>query len=188
MQNACLHVNACKIKAPQGNRGISRNNFMNYRRNKKYFEQVNTVYPIIISAALIAVGFIMVVFLAGTRGLPRGLMMMIGFPLLVAGIILGTTISAIRIKDSEIDEVTVALREDFGKSFCDKFVNIDVRRHKNEQRYGDHSANDVFLIHIFLMTTKRFLSAAEMVASVRPFILFRDLCLNRHPCVSVKDM
>lgn len=111
---------------------------MNYQRNKKYFEQVNKAYPIVISAVLIAVGFIMVVFLAGTHGLPRGLMMMIGFPLLAAGIVLATTISAVRIKDSEIDETTAALREDFSKSFCDKYVNIDVRRYKNEQRYGDH--------------------------------------------------
>lgn len=111
---------------------------MNYHRSKKYFEQVNKSYPIVISAVLIAVGFIMVVFLAGTHGLPRGLMMMIGGPILVAGVVLATTISAVRIKDSEIDETTAALREDFGKSFNDKFINTDVRRYKNEQRYGDH--------------------------------------------------
>lgn len=65
---------------------------MNYERNKKYFSQVNKTYPIVISAALIAVGFIMVVFLASTNGLPRGLMRMIGFPLLAAGVILATCI------------------------------------------------------------------------------------------------
>ena len=35
---------------------------MNYKRNLKYFEQVNKTYPIVISAVLIAVGFIMVIF------------------------------------------------------------------------------------------------------------------------------
>ena len=47
---------------------------MNYQRTRKYFEQKNTTYPIVIAAALIAVGFIMVIFLASTSGLPRGLM------------------------------------------------------------------------------------------------------------------
>ncbi len=113
---------------------------MNYRRNKKYFEQVNKVYPIVIAAALIAIGFIMVVFLAGTHGLPQGLMMMIGLPLLVVGVILATTISAVRIKDSEIDENAASLCEAFEGSFNEKFVKTDVRRYKNEQRYGDHSS------------------------------------------------
>lgn len=33
---------------------------MNYQRTRKYFEQKNTTYPIVIAAALIAVGFIMI--------------------------------------------------------------------------------------------------------------------------------
>ena len=77
---------------------------MNYKRNLKYFEQVNKTYPIVISAVLIAVGFIMVIFLASTSGLPRGLMRMIGFPILTAGVVLATYISAVRIKDSELDD------------------------------------------------------------------------------------
>ena len=122
--------------------------FMNYERNKKYFSQVNKTYPIVISAALIAVGFIMVVFLASTNGLPRGLMRMIGFPLLAAGVILATCISATRIKDSELDECAAGLDESFRNDFAHKFINTDARRYKNDQRYGktaeDHHTEPVF--------------------------------------------
>lgn len=121
---------------------------MNYQRNKKYFSQVNKTYPIVISAVLIAVGFIMVIFLASTRGLPSGLMRMIGLPLLVAGVILATCISATRIKDSELDECAAALGGSFRNDFTHKFINPDARRYKNEQRYGgageEHRAEPVF--------------------------------------------
>lgn len=121
---------------------------MNYQRNKKYFSQVNKTYPIVISAVLIAVGFIMVVFLASTSGLPRGLMRMIGLPLLVAGVVLATCISAVRIKDSELDECAASLREPFRNDFSRKFINTDIRRYKNEQRYGstyeEHHTDPVF--------------------------------------------
>lgn len=121
---------------------------MNYKRNLKYFEQVNKTYPIVISAVLIAVGFIMVIFLASTSGLPRGLMRMIGFPILTAGVVLATYISAVRIKDSELDDSAAGLEESFRDAFMQKFVNSDVRRYKNEQRYGkpgeDHHTEPVF--------------------------------------------
>lgn len=121
---------------------------MNYQRNRKYFEQVNKTYPIVISAVLIAVGFIMVIFLASTSGLPRGLMRMIGLPILVAGVLLATVISAIKIKDSELDEAAEGLEESFRDAFSHTFINSDVRRYKNEQRYGkpgeDHHTEPVY--------------------------------------------
>lgn len=99
---------------------------MNYQRTRKYFEQKNTTYPIVIAAALIAVGFIMVIFLASTSGLPRGLMRIIGFPILAAGVVLAVAISAVRIKDSELDECAQALSEPFRVDFCHKFINTYV--------------------------------------------------------------
>lgn len=121
---------------------------MNYQRNRKYFEQVNKTYPVVIAALLIAVGFIMVVFLASTSGLPRGLMRIIGFPILTAGVVLATCISATKIKDSELDEAASGLDEAFRGAFSHKFINSDVRRYKNEQRYGkpgeDHHTEPVF--------------------------------------------
>ncbi len=121
---------------------------MNYQRNKKYFSQVNKTYPIVISAVLIAVGFIMVVILASTSGLPRGLMRMIGLPLMVAGVVIATCISAIRIKDAELDECAASLCEPFRNDFARKFINTDIRRYKNEQRYGgtndEHHSEPMF--------------------------------------------
>lgn len=114
---------------------------MNYQRTRKYFEQKNTTYPIVIAVALIAVGFIMVIFLASTSGLPRGLMRIIGFPILAAGVVLAVAISAVRIKDSELDECAQALSEPFRVDFCHKFINTDVIKYRNEHRYGGASEN-----------------------------------------------
>lgn len=113
---------------------------MNYRRNRKYFEQINRTYPIVISAVLITIGFIMVIFLAGTMGLPRGLMLMIGLPILALGVALAAVISAIRIKDSEIDSCTTELGTAFKEDFDSRFIRTNVRRYKNELRYGGGAA------------------------------------------------
>ncbi len=104
--------------------------FMNYRRNRKYFEQVNRTYPIVISAVLIAIGAIMVVFISAP----------IGLPILALGIALATVISAMRIKDGEIDTCTSELGVAFKEDFDGRFIRTDVRKYKNELRYGSGSA------------------------------------------------
>ena len=59
---------------------------MDYNLNKKYFGQNLSTAPIVVSAACIAIGFLMVVFLANTRGMPSYLMTSGGLTILAVGI------------------------------------------------------------------------------------------------------
>lgn len=113
---------------------------MDRNRNKKYFEQKNKTYPIIIASACIAVGFIMVVFLANTRGINRWAMTSLGLPLLVIGTVMWVIMSVVRIKDSEIDHDAAELNASFATEFKDHFEKKDVRRVKYDMVYGTPAA------------------------------------------------
>lgn len=100
---------------------------MNYSRNKKYFEQKLSTAPIIVSAACIAIGFLMVVILSGTRGMNSYLMTSGGLTLLAIGVGIFVWRSAIKIPDSEISEQAKKLYAEFQEDFNQKFLPQDIR-------------------------------------------------------------
>ena len=100
---------------------------MDYNRNKKYFEQNLGTAPIIISAACIAIGFMMVVFLANTRGMPSYLMTSGGLTILAVGVAIFVVRSARKIPDGEISEQARKLYDTFKEDFNQKFLPQDIR-------------------------------------------------------------
>lgn len=105
---------------------------MNYSRNIKYFNQQLGTAPIIVSAACFAIGFIMVVFLANTRGLPGYIMTPVGLFLIAVGALIFVIRSAKKIPDSEIDEITQKLYESFKFDVNDKFLTVNIRSIRQE--------------------------------------------------------
>ena len=77
---------------------------MDYNRNKKYFEQHLSTAPIIVSAACIAIGFLMVVILSGTRGFNTYMMISGGLTFIAIGAAIFLVRSAKKIPDAEISE------------------------------------------------------------------------------------
>lgn len=100
---------------------------MNYTRYKKYFAQKLSTTPILISAACIAIGFLMVVFLANTRGMPSYLMTSGGLTLLAVGVAIFVVRSAKKIPDSEIDGEAEKLYATFKDDLNQKFLPQDIR-------------------------------------------------------------
>jgi hypothetical protein len=100
---------------------------MNYERNKKYFSQHLSTLPIIISAACFGLGFLMVVILANTRGIPGYIMTPAGLTLIAAGAFIFIVRSARKIPDGEISEQTGKLYEAFQEDFNQKFIPQDIR-------------------------------------------------------------
>jgi hypothetical protein len=100
---------------------------MDYNRNKKYFAQNLSTTPIVISAACIALGFMMVVFLANTRGMPSYLMTSGGLTLLAIGAVIFVIRSAKKIPDGEISEQTQKLYTTFQDDFNNTFLPQDIR-------------------------------------------------------------
>ena len=100
---------------------------MDYKRNKKYFEQNLGTAPIIISAACIAIGFMMVVFLANTRGMPSYLMTSGGLTILAVGVAIFVVRSARKIPDGEISEQAKKLYATFKDDFNNTFIPQDIR-------------------------------------------------------------
>ena len=94
---------------------------MNYSRNKKYFEQKLSTAPIIVSAACIAIGFLMVVILSGTRGMNSYLMTSGGLTLLAIGVGIFVWRSAIKIPDSEISEQAKSFTQNSRKTSIRNF-------------------------------------------------------------------
>ncbi len=108
---------------------------MNYTRHKKYFEQHLSTTPIIVSAACIAVGFLMTVILSGTRGFNYFLMTSGGLTLIAIGVVIFLVRSARKIPDSEIDEETSKLYESFKTDFNDKFLAVNIRSIRQEMSH-----------------------------------------------------
>ena len=77
---------------------------MDYNRNRKYFGQHLSTLPVIISAACIGIGFLMVVFLANTRGIPSYIMTPAGLTLIAVGVGIYIIRSTRKIPDDEISE------------------------------------------------------------------------------------
>ena len=100
---------------------------MDYNRNKKYFAQNLSTTPIVISAACIAIGFMMVVFLANTRGMPSYLMTSGGLTLIAIGAVIFVIRSAKKIPDGEISEQTQKLYTTFQDDFNNTFLPQDIR-------------------------------------------------------------
>ncbi len=100
---------------------------MNYERNKKYFSQHLSTLPIIISAACFGLGFLMVVILANTRGIPGYIMTPAGLTLIAVGAFIFIVRSARKIPDGEISEQTGKLYETFQEDFNQKFIPQDIR-------------------------------------------------------------
>ena len=100
---------------------------MNYERNKKYFSQHLSTLPIIISAACFGLGFLMVVILANTRGIPGYIMTPAGLTLIAVGAFIFIVRSARKIPDGEISEQTGKLYEAFQEDFNQKFIPQDIR-------------------------------------------------------------
>ena len=100
---------------------------MDYNRNKKYFAQNLSTTPVVISAACIAIGFMMVVFLANTRGISSYLMTSGGLTLLAVGIAIFVVRSARKIPDAEISEQAKKLYATFQEDFNQKFIPQDIR-------------------------------------------------------------
>ena len=95
---------------------------MNYERNKKYFAQHLSTVPVVVSAACIGLGFLMVVFLANTRGIPGYIMTPAGLTLIAIGAAIFVVRSARKIPDAEISEQTAKLYEAFQADFNQKFL------------------------------------------------------------------
>lgn len=100
---------------------------MNYDRNKKYFAQNLGTAPIIISAACFALGFLMVVILANTRGVPGYIMTPVGLTLIAVGAAIFVVRSARKIPDAEISDQAKKLYETFQEDFNRKFLPQDIR-------------------------------------------------------------
>lgn len=100
---------------------------MDYKRNKKYFEQNLSTTPIIISAACIAIGFLMVVFLANTRGIPSYLMTSGGLTIIAIGVVIFLVRSTRKIPDSDLSEQAKKLYATFQNDFNQKFIPQDIR-------------------------------------------------------------
>jgi hypothetical protein len=100
---------------------------MDYNRNRKYFGQNLSTAPIVISAACIAIGFMMVVFLANTRGMPSYLMTSGGLTFIAIGAVIFVVRSARKIPDGEISEQTKKLYATFQDDFNQKFIPQDIR-------------------------------------------------------------
>ena len=100
---------------------------MNYERNKKYFAQHLSTVPVVVSAACIGIGFLMVVFLANTRGIPGYIMTPAGLTLIAIGAAIFVVRSARKIPDAEISEQAAKLYETFKDDFNQKFLPQDIR-------------------------------------------------------------
>ena len=100
---------------------------MNYERNKKYFSQHLSTLPIIISAACFGLGFLMVVILANTRGIPGYIMTPAGLTLIAVGAFIFIVRSARKIPDGEISEQAKKLYATFQDDFNNKFIPQDIR-------------------------------------------------------------
>jgi hypothetical protein len=100
---------------------------MDYNRNKKYFNQQLSTAPIIVSAACIAIGFLMVVILSGTRGFNSYLMISGGLTLITIGAVIFLVRSAKKIPDNEISEQARKLYDTFKGDFNQKFLPQDIR-------------------------------------------------------------
>ena len=100
---------------------------MNYERNKKYFAQQLSTVPVLISAACFGIGFLMVVFLANTRGIGSYIMTPLGLTLIAIGAAIFVVRSARKIPDAEISEQAAKLYEAFKDDFNQKFLPQDIR-------------------------------------------------------------
>ena len=100
---------------------------MDYSRNKKYFEQHLSTAPIIVSAACFAIGFLMVVFLANTRGIPGYIMTPVGLTFIAIGTLIFIVRSTRKIPDAEISEQAKKLYATFQDDFNQKFLPQDIR-------------------------------------------------------------
>ena len=100
---------------------------MNYERNKKYFAQQLSTVPVVISAACFGIGFLMVVFLANTRGIGSYIMTPLGLTLIAIGAAIFVVRSARKIPDAEISEQAAKLYEIFKDDFNQKFLPQDIR-------------------------------------------------------------
>lgn len=109
---------------------------MDTKRIQKYFTQHLSTYPVIISAACIGIGVLMVVILANTRGLSTWLFSSLGLALLAIGAIIFVARAAIKIPDSEVDEKTRGLLGVFEADFKNKFDNHDIHKIRYEMSHG----------------------------------------------------
>ena len=100
---------------------------MDYNRNRKYFGQHLSTLPVIISAACIGIGFLMVVFLANTHGIPSYIMTPAGLTLIAVGVGIYIIRSTRKIPDDEISEQARKLKETFTEDFTKKFIPNDIR-------------------------------------------------------------
>ena len=100
---------------------------MDYNRNKKYFSQHLSTLPIIISAACFGLGFLMVVILANTRGIPGYIMTPAGLTLIAVGAVIFVVRSAKKIPDAEISEQAKKLYTTFQEDFNNTFLPQDIR-------------------------------------------------------------
>ncbi len=90
---------------------------------------------IVISAACIGIGFMIVVFLANTHGIPGYIMTPVGLTLIAIGAAIAVARSAIKIPDGEVDSETEKLLETFNKDFEDKFIPNDIRTIRYEMAH-----------------------------------------------------
>lgn len=109
---------------------------MDYQRNKKYFTQKENVVPVIVSGILIALGFILIVFLSNTRGMSTWLMRSIGLVCLAVGAVVALIYTNVRIKDSETDGDVEEIKKKFYADFKDHFDKLEVRRLRSERQMG----------------------------------------------------
>jgi hypothetical protein len=100
---------------------------MDYNRNKKYFEQHLSTAPVIVSAACIAIGFMMVVILSGTRGFNTYMMISGGLTFIAIGAAIFLVRAAKKIPDNEISEQARKLYDTFKNDFNQKFLPQDIR-------------------------------------------------------------
>lgn len=121
------------------NRYIRKCDIMNYARNEKYFGQKPSSIPTLISALMIGVG-ILLLLLSFTRGFHYAFYAL-AFLLTVGGVVIWAVFSNIKIKDSEIDDELVKIREGFASDFDERFGQKNAARIKFEQTYGPKSTS-----------------------------------------------
>lgn len=118
---------------------------IDYERMKKYFAQKMPVWPLVAGFACVGIGLLMVVILANTRGISRGLMTWMGLAFLLVGAVDLIIYFAKKIKDSELDVYLPEIERQFMDDFRAQFTETDPAKLRYAQTYGAmHKHEDKF--------------------------------------------
>lgn len=117
---------------------------IDYERMKKYFAQKMPLWPLISGFAAAVIGVFLVVILANTKGMPRGVLTAIGLVLILIGSVMLIWYFAKKIKDSELDVYLPEIEKRFMEDFRAQFTETDAAKLRFNQTYGNHKNEDKF--------------------------------------------